>query len=100
MLNLWNNNVKEDEYIFDNNLVYPLDNYGSYIELDGKIISIDTSNTYPGDSKITVKTDEGCFTGRWQHNIPKIGYYARIRVYDSFGYCLIDNRIVSWSSNK
>ncbi len=83
--------------LFDNNLVYPCDDVGEYVVLDGVISFIETTDR---GYYIKVGTMHGIFGG-WQASLrakPKIGYSARIQIYRSGGGYYPDNRIVGWSA--
>lgn len=80
--------------MFDRNFVYPSDNVGFYIKLEGTISEV--SKCFDG-WKAAVKTDKGTFTGYGEYHMPCIGYLARIRIYDSGGGFYPDNSITGWS---
>ena len=76
------------------------DDYGAiYIELIGEVIHI--GEPLSRDAAVKVKTNEGVFTGYYlASHLPKVGYFAKIRIYDSGGGWYPDDRIVAWSKDK
>ena len=81
--------------LFDYSLVYPRDECGCYIELDGYVTSI--GEPLSDSFSVEVNTKLGTFTGyaRNYFQIPNIGCRATIRIYDSGGGWYPDDRIVS-----
>ena len=84
----------------------PSDRIGPYVELVGEVVKVGE----PGfDSvAITVKTDKGTYMGYWEGppsergnvRTPKLGQWARIRIYDAGGGWYPDNTISGWGSKE
>lgn len=81
--------------LFDDNLVYPRDEYGCYIETDGYVISV--GEPLSDCFSIGVSTKFGTFVGyaSSHFHVPNIGCIATIRIYDIGGGWYPDDRIVS-----
>jgi hypothetical protein len=82
--------------------VYPLDDIGPYVEFTGKVIEVDDKrnvNNEWEEVKVSVQTERGIFSG-YTPRPPKVGYYARIRLYNSGGGWYPDDRIVGWSTQS
>jgi len=86
--------------LFKPDAVYPSDHIGPFIELTGPIIIVEEILDY---WKITIQTDKGIFTGYTDEGIilhrkfpPRIGYKAKIHIYNSGGGWYPDDRIVGW----
>jgi hypothetical protein len=83
--------------LFDHALAYPQDGVGPYTELDGIVTRVGTQDEPDDEVAVTVKTaDHGELTG-YTPRPPKVGYTARIRVYECGGGWYPDNRIMGWS---
>ena len=85
--------------IFDPNLVYPADRFGRYQELRGIIINfkdIDILDWVTADV-ITMEGQYRVYGDRISH-LPKVGYQAKIRVYEQGGGDYLDSRLMGWSS--
>lgn len=82
--------------LFENDLVYPRDQYGSYVALQGTIVGV-VGTLDEGCNFFEVQTEYGTFQAVWDHHPPSVGCGATIHVYDSGGGHYPDNRIVSWS---
>ena len=83
--------------LFDPHLVYPRDSTGPYIDLDGIIIEskrVDLTGDIQGWA--IIHTSKGDFEG-YARRQPKVGYHARIHVYDSGGGWYPDNLFLSYS---
>jgi len=88
--------------LFQDNLVYPNDDTGSYVELYGKVVE---TEEFLG--RINVEVDGIVYTGynsfyekHPEDHMPKIGYYAKIKIYRCGGGFYRDNRITGWSKEK
>ena len=85
--------------LFDNTFVYPSDEKGTYIDLDGEVIRV--GEPLSNDVGITVKTHLGTYTGyTYFKHAPHVGCIATIRVYRSGGGWYPDNKIVGWRIAK
>jgi len=87
--------------LFDRNLVYPCDNIGPFMDLEGEVVKLgepwEKYNNFTQVS-VKVKTERGTFTGWYEGpQPPEIGYRATIRLYDSGGGWYPDDIIVGWS---
>lgn len=83
--------------LFDPNVVYPLDEVGPYIELEGKVAHVGKQDNPDHEVLVTVQTKHGEFKGVTSRP-PRPGFSARIRVYNAGGGFYPDNRITGWSS--
>lgn len=92
------------ERLFDPNYVYPSDREGGrYVEFVGDVIEvgdIDVGGSDLYEVRLVVRTEKGDFSGftripRTSTFRPRVGYKARIRVYDAGGGWYPDNRITS-----
>lgn len=96
--------------LFDKNFVYPCDDTGEYIDLTGKIKSIDVDKGFD-HIKYEVETEYGIFSGYqakyvgmmkqpagWEKRYED-AYYATIRIYRAGGGFYPDNRIIGVSAN-
>lgn len=97
--------------LFDPNLVYPCDDVGQYIDLEGTVIRVDKFLTRDeqttaelleekapdSSTPVNVKTEHGVIQA-YSHHPPKVGYWAIVRVYAAGGGFYPDNKIISWSS--
>lgn len=82
--------------LFDHDLVYPSDNYGPYVELEGKVVLVSHSRVdveVEGHGGMTGYSD---FIEARPETAPRPGYIATIRVYDAGGGWYPDNRIMGW----
>ena len=82
--------------LFDRNLVYPSDQTGPYVELEGKVLRI--GEPISNSVSVQVETEHGIFTGYTAEGLgfPEVGYLARIRIYDSGGGWYPDDLVVGW----
>lgn len=99
---LWKSNPPKTPKLFDPNLVYPSDEVGPHVDLEGIVIGVGVQ-FYPEYSwdevPVLVKTEYGNFTG-YTSRPPKAGYRATIRVYNSGGGWYPDDRIIGWTNDK
>ena len=85
--------------LFNPDFVYPSDDVGPYVELDGTIVKIGEPSFY--SVRIDVKTERGILSGYTTHlpkSLPQIGWKAIIRLYNSGGGWYPDDKIVGWTS--
>lgn len=82
--------------LFDPDFVYPSDEMGPYVDLEGTVIGVSEF----GSVKVAVP-EHGEFTGYNEAMFEKIqakaGDKVTIRVYDAGGGWYPDNKIVSWT---
>ena len=90
--------------LFEPDVVYPRDDTGCYIELEGEVIEVDDESLSELECvyEVKVRTEKGDFSG-WTDGPPNIkppavGYRARIRIYNSGGGWYPDDKIVFWSA--
>jgi hypothetical protein len=85
--------------LFDLEIVYPSDDVGPYIELNGIIAEI--GEPLFDCVAIDVRTEYGILSGYTTHlpkSLPKVGWKAIIRLYNSGGGWYPDDKIVGWTS--
>jgi len=85
--------------LFDRSLVYPSDEFGPYIELEGSVVEVNDPLSC-GSVGIKVRTDRGQFTAYVCAPMAEFvaeAKWARVRVYDSGGGWYPDNRVMSIS---
>lgn len=90
-----------EERLFDPNLVYPSDEMGEYIELVGEITEM--GGPFWHFVSVTVRAKKGVFKGFWDTrsgHSPKVGQWARIRIYNSGGGFYPDDRIVGFGNEE
>jgi len=85
---------EEGETLFQQSLTYPQDDTGEYTELVGEVVKLGTP--IGDDVSVQVKTARGTYTGYTQTPPPKIGNWARIRIYRAGGGWYPDNIITGW----
>lgn len=83
--------------IFDDNLVYPVDENGRYVEVDGYVVSTGEHLDLFDFFSVDVLTKFGTLTGyaSSRFSVPNIGCVATIRIYDQGGGWYPDDKIVS-----
>ena len=94
--------------LFEPGFVYPCDGIGEYEDLTGEIVGVDEFDDDDDCVAVKVKIEgiEGCgvITGFWRlpstRSAPKLGHYAKIKVYRSGGGFYPDDIITGWSVNK
>lgn len=78
-------------------VVYPSDQYGEYIELEGEVTWVEADeDNEPYSAK--VHTPEGTFDCFGTGQKPAVGYRARVRIYNAGGGWYPDDRIIGWSA--
>ncbi len=85
--------------LFHDEFVYPSDENGRYTELTGEVIGV--GEPISNDVAVKVQTNLGEFVGYYLAKYaPKIGYFAKIRIYEIGGGHYPDNQIKGWSRDK
>ena len=96
-----NNKPQKIKPLFDNRYVYSCDSVGEHRDLEGKVVYVDPD---PIDEcvAVDVDTEYGVIQGftYTDTHLPKVGYTATIRVYNSRGGWYPDDRIVGWIRNE
>ena len=86
--------------LWQKGVIYPSDEVGEYVELEGTIVEIDDPMGDTVAMKVSVP-GRGVWTvfDYLTHYMPKVGYDATIRTYRWGGGWYPDDRLMSWRSH-
>jgi|SRR5579863_6449648 len=87
--------------LFDPKYALPCDEVGPFEDVVGIVTYVDDERLTHGEVQVKVMTEFGEFTGYTggSTHVPKVGYAARMHIYQIGGGWYPDDRVVGWSSS-